>query len=94
MRIVAREAHRCFLRIREYLREPYLNSGFPLPRPGFSDCSLDLDHAESRFRHACNSDMQFLRQENRWAGNLDLRMAAEAYRMGTEWALRNSRTKS
>ncbi len=87
-RIAVAEMSRLPRRMREYSREPYLRCGYPLPTLDLSDCVADASGAESTFQHSCIDDIRSLRKENCWAGFLDMRMAAEAYRMGATWAIR------
>ena len=83
------ELYRLVLRIREYSHVPLLRRGFPIATPDLSDCAGDVSCAENRFLRSCSEDMQHLRTVNRWAGNLDLRMAAQSYLLGAEAASRS-----
>lgn len=90
VRIVALEICNLPRRIQACLREPHLRYGAPLELPCPADCVWDDSGLESKFLHSCMNDMQKLSLEHRWAGNLERRMAAQAYALGAEWALCNS----
>ena len=89
-----KEVRSCFLRIRECSREEDLHSGFPLAVPEVCACMPGPFHPESTFLDSCKTDMQSLHRANRWVENPDLKIASEAYRMGIDWAVRNSHNMS
>lgn len=89
VRIVAREPYNLVLRIREYLRDPLLSFGFPIAAPDYEGSLRETFDAENEFLRSCSEDMRHLQQTNRWAANLELKMAAQAYLLGAKVALRN-----
>ena len=86
-RIVAQEIRAFPRRISAVLRTPHLRFGYCL-----LSCSESRNTgnfvAESEFVHACKTDMRQLQANHRWAGVLDLEIAAQAYRAGAGWASR------
>lgn len=94
VRIAVIEMSMALRRIREYLREPFLRCGYPLPTLDLSDCVAGAFDAENTFLHSCNDDIQRLHKENHWASFLEMRMAAEAYRLGAAWAIRTLHNES
>jgi len=81
------------LRILASIRAPYPRQTVRLERPNLSGCGRDASRLASTYLHSCSEDMRNLRQMYRWAGILDLQMAAEAYRMGAECAIRSLRSE-
>jgi len=58
-----------------------------------------LDYKESRgqgyeFECSCIANIQRLQTDNRWAGPLDIELAAESYQAGANWAIHNFRRES
>lgn len=81
-RILAEEIRKFPLRIQACLRVSRPRQSFRIVELGLLGYSVDRWREESKFQGACIQDMQALWQEYRWAGILDRRMAAEAYRLG------------
>jgi hypothetical protein len=89
VRIMAGEVYRLFLRMKVILRTPSLRLGpsLPLSPKGHS---LENFGSGSNFLRACSESMLCLRKESSWIGNLDLQMAAQAFRQGASWAIDNA----
>lgn len=80
--------------ILDSLRAQYPRNGLPINMPDLSGYEGDASSAGNTFLYSCSDGMQHLQQGNRWAGVLDQQMAAEAYRLGAEWAVRTLRSGS
>jgi hypothetical protein len=88
LRILAEEICNFPRRILAIRRRPHLRFGYTLPTyPTFD--GRESQGQGYKFALACNADIQRLRQDNPWAGRLDLEMAAEAYQAGADWAIHN-----
>jgi hypothetical protein len=87
LRIAAQEIRAFPQRISVALRTPHLRFGYCL-----LSCSEDRSTGTlrevSEFVRACSSDMRRLQANHRWAGVLDLEIAAQSYRAGADWATR------
>jgi hypothetical protein len=89
VQIVVRETHSLFRRISAIRRNNMLLDGFGLV---LNPCGYSTANREqwNTFQHGCIDHIKRLRAANPWAGHLDCQMAAEAYVLGAEWALRNA----
>ncbi len=87
-RIVAQEIGALPRRILAVLHMPHLRFGHSLLSCSGSRGTGSFV-AESEFVRACRIGMQQLQASHRWAGVLDLEIAAQAYRAGSDWATHN-----
>ena len=90
MRIVVLELCNPFHRIAAILREPSLRRGAVVLPRGPAGYDLENFHAVSSFQHACSAYMQQMQTDNPHLRTLDLRMAVQAFRAGSLWAIRNA----
>jgi len=89
MRRVVEECRMFPFRIQALLTAPHRHIGVRLGSPYPSGYGLENPCAEYKYQESCSEHMQQLLRENRWAVILDMRIAAESYRQGATWALRN-----
>jgi hypothetical protein len=89
LRIVASEIGNLPRRMAAILRAPSLRYGPEIPR-GMLDQSAESFCQENKFQRACTASMGQLRSENRWAGYLEIQMAAVSFQRGAQWGYRNS----
>jgi hypothetical protein len=87
-RIVVHEIYSLPCRISAILAAPSLRYGPEIPR-GMLDRSKESFDRENRFQLSCIESMEQLQSENRWAGYLEMQMAAKSFQRGALWAYRN-----
>jgi len=88
LRIVVHEICSLPHRILVILRTPSLRSGPEISRGMLNDGSESFDQ-ENKFQRACIENMAQLKNENHWAGYLDLQITAISFQHGAKWAHRN-----